>query len=254
MNKIFLRELKEFLVLLTSQQEKVFQLYYVENKGYSATGRELNISRQRVEMLCKAIKLKLEKVDLSDLISRLGIVDSIFEDKGIMINISDFKAKLSRKDVALDINEVVVLYKFFKGVELEFFEERYILVKSKLKIDKYITDCFNQKRIPTLTDISCHLRSHKFYSLIGLEELLNKNPNIVEFKGFYMYAKRIGMKEKLILILNYYNELPLGEIRRIYNDYYRESQQSSNISFRLNKHIEEFKRDGNRYSLIGGNL
>ncbi|MGL5575927.1 sigma factor-like helix-turn-helix DNA-binding protein [Cetobacterium sp.] len=254
MSKVFLRELKEFLALLTPQQEKVFQLYYVENKGYSATGRDLDISRQRVEILCKAIKLKLEKVDLSDLISRLGIVDSKFEDKGIMINISDFKAELSRKDIALDINEVVVLYKLFKGLELEFFEDRYILAKSKLKIDKDITDCFKQKRILALTDLSCHLRGYKLYSLIGLEELLNKNPNIVEFKGFYMYAKRIGMKEKLILILNYYNELPLGEIRRIYNDYYRESQQSSHISFRLNKHIEEFKRDGNRYSLIGGNL
>lgn len=251
---IKLKELKKFMLLLTSQQEKVFQLYYVENKGYSDTGRELDISRQRVEMLCKAIKLKLEKVDLSDLISRLRIVDSIFEDKGIMVNISDFKAELSRRDVALDINEVIVLYKLFKGVELEFFEDRYILAKSKLKIDEYVVDCFSQKRILTLTDLSCHLRSYKLYSLIGLEELLNKNPNIVEFKGFYMYAKRIGMKEKLILILNYYNELPLGEIRRIYNDYYRESQQSSHISFRLNKHIEEFKRDGNRYSLIGGNL
>lgn len=249
-----LKDLKGFLALLTPQQEKVFQIYYVENKGYSDIGRELNISRQRVEMLCKAIKLKLEKVDLSDLTNRLGIVDSIFEDKGIMINISDFKAELSRKDIALDINEVVVLYKLFKGVELEFFEDRYILAKSKLKIDKYVAGCFSQKRILTLTDLSCHLRSYKLYSLIGLEELLNKNSNIVEFKGFYMYAKRIGMKEKLILILNYYNELPLGEIRRIYNDYYRESQQSSHISFRLNKHIEEFKRDGNRYSLIGGNL
>ena len=251
---IKLKELKKFMLLLTPQQEKAFQLYYVENKGYSDTGRELNISRQRVEMLCKAIKLKLEKVDLSDLISRLSIVDLIFEDKGIMINISDFKAELSRREVALDINEVIVLYKLFKGVELEFFEDRYILTTSKLKIDKYVTDYFNQKRILTLTDISCHLRSYKLYSLIGLEERLNKNPNIVEFKGFYIHAKRIGMKEKLILILNYYNELPLVEIRRIFNDYYRESQQSSHISFRLNKHIEEFKRDGNRYSLIGGNL
>ncbi|MGL5023234.1 MAG: sigma factor-like helix-turn-helix DNA-binding protein [Cetobacterium sp.] len=251
---IKLKELKKFMLLLTPQQEKVFQLYYIENKGYSDTGRELDISRQRVEMLCKAIKLKLEKIDLSDLISRLRIVDSIFEDKGIMVNISDFKAELSRRDVALDINEVIVLYKLFKGVELEFFEDRYILAKSKLKIDKYITNCFNQKRILTLTDLSCHLRSYKLYSLIGLEELLNKNPNIVEFKGFYMYAKRIGMKEKLVLILNYYTELPLVEIRRVYNDYYRESQQSSHISFRLNKHIEEFKRNGNRYSLIGGNL
>lgn len=251
---IKLKELKKFMLLLTPQQLKVFQLYYVENKGYSATGRELDISRQRVEMLCKAIKLKLEKVDLSDLISRLSIVDSIYEDKGIMINTSDFKVELSRRDVALDINEVVVLYKLFKGLELEFFEDRYILAKSKLKIDKYITNCFNQKRILTLIDISCHLRNQKLYSLIGLEELLNKNPNIVEFKGFYMYAKRIGMKEKLVLILNYYDELPLAEIRRIFNDYYRESQQSSHISFRLNKHIEEFKRDGNRYNLIGGNL
>ncbi|MGL5594654.1 MAG: sigma factor-like helix-turn-helix DNA-binding protein [Cetobacterium sp.] len=249
-----LKDLKEFMTLLTPQQLKVFQLYYIENKGYSDTGRELEISRQRVEMLCKAIKLKLEKVDLSDLISRLSIVDSIFEDKGIMVNISDFKAELSRRNVVLDINEVVVLYKLFKGVELEFFEGRYILAKSKLKIDKYVADCFSQKRILTLTDISYHLRSQKLYSVIGLEELLNKNPNIVEFKGFYMYAKRIGMKEKLVLILNYYTELPLVEIRRVYNDYYRESQQSSHISFRLNKHIEEFKRDGNRYSLIGGNL
>lgn len=249
-----LKDLKEFMTLLTPQQLKVFQLYYIENKGYSDTGRELEISRQRVEMLCKVIKLKLEKADLSDLINRLSIVDLIFEDKGIMINISDFKAELSRKNIALDINEVVVLYKLFKGVELEFFEDRYILAKSKLKIDKYVADCFSQKRILTLTDISYHLRSQKLYSVIGLEELLNKNPNIVEFKGFYMYAKRIGMKEKLVLILNYYTELPLVEIRRVYNDYYRESQESSHISFRLNKHIEEFKRDGNRYSLIGGNL
>lgn len=249
-----LKDLKEFMALLTPQQSKVFQSYYVENKGYSDAGREINISRQRVEMLRKAIKLKLEKINLSDLINRLSIVGSIFEEKGIMINISDFKIELSRRETALDINEVVVLYKLFKGVELEFFEDRYILAKSKLKIDKYITDCFNQKRILTLTDISCHLRSDKLYSLIGLEELLNKNPNIVEFKGFYMYAKRIGMKEKLVLILNYYNELPSGEIRRIYNDYYSENQQSSHISFRLNKHVEEFKRDGNRYSLAGGNL
>lgn len=249
-----LKDLKKFMALLTPQQLKVFQLYYIENKGYSDTGRVLSISRQRAEMLCKAIKLKLEKVDLSDLISRLSIVDSIFEDKGIMINISDFKAELSREDVALDINEVVVLYKLFKGVELELFEDRYILAKNKLKIDEYVADCFSQKRILTLTDISHCLRNYKLYSLIGLEELLNKNSNIVEFKGIYMYAKRIGMKEKLILILNYYNELPLGEIRRIYNDYYRESQQSSHISFRLNKYVEEFKRDGNRYSLIGGNL
>lgn len=245
-----LKDLKEFMTLLTPQQLKVFQIYYVENKGYSDTGRALSISRQRVEMLCKAIKLKLEKVDLSDLISRLNIIDSIFEDKGIMINTSDFKAELSRREIALDINEVIVLYKLFKGVELEFFEDRYILVKSKLKIDKYITDYFNQKRISTLTDISCYLRSYKLYSLIGLEELLNKNLNIVEFKGFYMCAKRIGMKEKLILILNYYNELPLVEIRRVYNDYYGENQQSSHISFRLNKHVEEFKKDGNRYKLI----
>lgn len=249
-----LKELKRFISLLTPQQVKVFQLYYVENKGYSNTGRELNISRQRVEMLCKSIKVKLEKVDLFELKSKLNVVDLIFEDKGIMINISDFKAELSRREVGLDLNEVVVLYKLFRGKELEFFEDRYILAKSKLKIDKYITNCFNQKRTLTLTDISCHLRGQKLYSLIGLEELLNKNLNIVEFKGFYIYAKRIGMKEKLILILNYYNELPLGEIRRIYNDYYNESQQSSHISFRLNKHIEEFKRDGNRYSLIGGNL
>lgn len=251
---IKLKELKKFMLLLTPQQEKVFQLYYIENKGYSGIGRELDISRQRVEMLCKAIKLKLEKVNLSDLINRLSIVDSIFEDKGIMINISDFKEELSRREIVLGINEVVVLYKLFKGVELEFFEDRYILAISKLKIDKYVTDCFSQKRILTLTDISCHLRSYKLYSLIGLEELLNKNSNIVEFKGFYMCGKRIGMKEKLVLILNYYNELPLVEIRRIFNDYYRESQQSSHISFRLNKHIEEFKRDGNRYSLVGGDL
>ncbi|MGL4866454.1 MAG: hypothetical protein ACRC4T_25460 [Cetobacterium sp.] len=142
----------------------------------------------------------------------------------------------------------------FEKVDLSDLMDRYILSESKLKIDEYVVDCFSQKRILTLTDLSCHLRSHKLYSLIGLEELLNKNPNIVEFKGFYMYAKRIVMKEKLILILNYYNELPLVEIRRIFNDYYRESQQSSHISFRLNKYIEEFKRDVNRYSLMGGNL
>lgn len=254
MKKILLKDLKELMTLLTPRQEKVFQLYYVENKGYSVTGRELNISRQRAEILCKAIKLKLEKIDLSNLINKLNSIDLIFEAKGIMINISDFKEELLRREIALDISEVVVLYKLFKGVELESFEDRYILAKSKFKIDKYIADCFNQKKILTFTDISCHLRTHKLYSLIGLEELLNKNPNIVEFKGFYMYAKRIGMKEKLVLILNYYNELPLGEIRRIYNDYYRERQQSSHISFRLNKHVEEFKRDGNRYSLIGGNL
>lgn len=160
MNKVFLRNLKEFTALLTPQQLKVFQLYYVENKDYSDTGRKLNISRQGVEMLCKAIKLKLEKIDLSDLISRVNIV--IFEDNGIMVNISDFKVELSRREITLGINEVVVLYKIFKDLELEFFEDRYILVKSKLKIDKYITDCFNQKRVLTLTDLSCHLRSHSF--------------------------------------------------------------------------------------------
>lgn len=111
-------------------------------------------------MLCKAIKLKLEKIDLSDLISRVNIV--IFEDNGIMVNISDFKVELSRGEITLGINEVVILYKIFKDLELEFFEDRYILVKSKLKINKYITDCFNQKRILTLTDLSCHLRSHSF--------------------------------------------------------------------------------------------
>ena len=233
---------------------KAFQLYYIENKGYSDTGRALNISRQRVEMLCKAVKLKLEKIDLSDLINRLNNIDSIFEDKGIRIRIIDFKEELSKREIAIDINEVVVLYRLFKDKELEFFEDRYILGKSRLTIDKCIMDCFNQKRILNLIEISCHLRNNRLYSLIGLEELLGKNSNIVEFKGFYMCAKRIGMKEKLILILNYYNELPLGEIRRIYNDYYNENQQSSHISFRLNKHVEEFKRDGNRYSLIGGNL
>lgn len=250
MNKILLKDLKEFVTLLTSQQLKVFQIYYIENKGYSDIGRALNISRQRVEMLCKAVKLKLEKIDLSDLINRLNRVDSIFEAKGIMVSMFDFKEELSRREVAIDINEVVVLYRLFKDKELEFFEDRYILAKSRLTIDKCIMDCFNQKRILNLIDISHHLRNHKFYSLIGLEELLNKNPNVLEFKGFYMCAKRIGMKEKLILILNYYNKLPLGEIRRIYNDYYNENQQSSHISFRLNKHVEEFIRDGNRYNLI----
>ena len=254
MNKVFLKDLKEFMTLLTPQQLKAFQLYYIENKGYSDTGRALNISRQRVEMLCKAVKLKLEKIDLSDLINRLNNIDSIFEDKGIRIRIIDFKEELSKREIAIDINEVVVLYRLFKDKELEFFEDRYILGKSRLTIDKCIMDCFNQKRILNLIEISCHLRNNRLYSLIGLEELLGKNSNIVEFKGFYMCAKRIGMKEKLILILNYYNELPLGEIRRIYNDYYNENQQSSHISFRLNKHVEEFKRDGNRYSLIGGNL
>lgn len=250
MNKVLLKDLKEFMILLTPQQLKVFQMYYVENKGYSDTGRELDISRQRVEMLYKAIKLKLEKIDLSDLINRLNNIDSIFEDKGIMISIIDFKEELSRRKIAIDINEVVVLYRLFKDKELEFFEDRYILAKSRLTIDKYITDCFNQKRILNLMDISHHLRNHKLYSLIGLEELLDKNPNIVEFKGFYICAKRIGMKEKLILILNYYNELPLGEIRRIYNEYYNENQQSSHISFRLNKDIEEFKKNGDIFRLI----
>lgn len=254
MNKVFLKDLKEFMILLTPQQLKVFQIYYVESKGYSYTGRVLNISRQRVEMLCKAVKLKLEKIDMSDLINKLNKVDSIFEDKGIMISIFDFKEDLLKREIAIDISEVVVLYRLFKDKELEFFEDRYILAKSRLTIDKCIMDCFNQKRILNLTEISCHLRNRGLYSLIGLEELLDKNPNIVEFKGFYMCAKRIGMKEKLVLILNYYDELPLGEIRRIYNDYYSESQQSSHISFRLNKHVEEFKRDGNRYSLVGGNL
>lgn len=250
MNKVLLKDLKEFVALLTSQQLKVFQIYYIENKGYSDIGRALNISRQRVEMLCKAVKLKLEKIDLSDLINRLNRVDSIFEDKGIVISVFDFKEELSIREISIDINEVVVLYRLFKEKKLEFFEDRYILAKSRLTIDKCIMDCFNQKRILNLTEISCHLRNRGLYSLIGLEELLDKNPNIVEFKGFYMCAKRIGMKEKLILILNYYNELPLGEIRRIYNDYYNENQQSSHISSRLNKHVEEFKRDGNRYDLI----
>ena len=250
MNKVLLKDLKEFVALLTSQQLKVFQIYYIENKGYSDIGRALNISRQRVEMLCKAVKLKLEKIDLSDLINKLNRVDSIFEDKGIVISVFDFKEELSIREISIDINEVVVLYRLFKEKKLEFFEDRYILAKSRLTIDKCIMDCFNQKRILNLTEISCHLRNRGLYSLIGLEELLDKNPNIVEFKGFYMCAKRIGMKEKLILILNYYNELPLGEIRRIYNDYYNENQQSSHISSRLNKHVEEFKRDGNRYDLI----
>ena len=232
----------------------MFQIYYVENKGYSDTGRALNISRQRVEMLCKAVKLKLEKIDLSDLINRLNNVDSIFEAKGIMVSVFDFKEELSRREIAIDINEVVVLYRLFKDKEFEFFEDRYILAKSRLTIDKCIMDWFNQKRILNLAERSCHLRHRGLYSVIGLEELVDKNPNIVEFKGFYMCAKRIGMKEKLILILNYYNDLPLSEIRRIYNDYYNENQQSSHISFRLNKHVKEFKRDGNRYSLIGGNL
>ncbi|MEG1793100.1 MAG: hypothetical protein RR294_05820 [Bacilli bacterium] len=250
MNKVLLKDLKEFVALLTSQQLKVFQIYYIENKGYSDIGRALNISRQRVEMLCKAVKLKLEKIDLSDLINRLNRVDSIFEDKGIVISVFDFKEELLIREISIDINEVVVLYRLFKEKKLEFFEDRYILAKSRLTIDKCIMDCFNQKRILNLTEVSCHLRNRGLYSLIGLEELLDKNPNLVEFKGFYMCAKRIGMKEKLILILNYYNELPLGEIRRIYNDYYNKSQQSSHISFRLNKHVEEFKRDGNKYKLI----
>lgn len=50
-----LKDLKEFLALLTPQQEKAFQLYYIENKGYSATGRDLDISRQRVEMLVRQL-------------------------------------------------------------------------------------------------------------------------------------------------------------------------------------------------------
>lgn len=248
MNKFFLKDLKEFIKLLTPQQLKVFQLYYVKNKGYSTIGRELNISRQRIEILCKAIKLKLEKIDLSNLINELNSIDLIFEAKGIMINISDFKEELSRREIVLDINEIIVLYKLLKNKEIELLEERYMLNDSRLNIEKYILNSFEQKRILTLVEISNYLKNYKLYSLIGLEELLNKNLNIVEFKGFYIYAKRIGMKEKLILILNYYKELPLGEIRRIYNDYYGENQQSSHISFRLNKHIEEFKRDGNIYS------
>lgn len=248
MNKFFLKDLKEFIKLLTPQQLKVFQLYYVKNKGYSTIGRELNISRQRVEILCKAIKLKLEKIDLSNLINKLNSIDLIFETKGIMINISDFKEELSRREIALDINEIIVLYKLLKNKEIELLEERYMLSDNRLNIEKYILKSFEQKRILTLVEISNYLKNYKFYSLIGLEELLNKNLNIVEFKGFYIHAKRIGMKEKLILILNYYNELPLGEIRRIYNEYYGENQQSSHISFRLNKHVEEFKRDGKIYS------
>lgn len=133
-------------------------MYYVENKGYSETGRALNISRQRAEMLCKAIKLKLEKVDLSDLINRPNNIDSIFEAKGIMINVFDFKEELSRREIALDINEVVVLYRLFKDKELEFFEDRYILLKSKLTTDKCIMDCFNHRRILVITEISCYLR------------------------------------------------------------------------------------------------
>lgn len=248
MNKFFLKDLKEFIKLLTPQQLKVFQLYYVKNKGYSTIGRELNISRQRVEILCKAIKLKLEKIDLSNLINKLNSIDLIFETKGIMINISDFKEELSRREIALDINEIIVLYKLLKNKEIELLEERYMLSDNRLNIEKSILKSFEQKRILTLVEISNYLKNYKFYSLIGLEELLNKNLNIVEFKGFYIHAKRIGMKEKLILILNYYNELPLREIRRIYNEYYGENQQSSHISFRLNKHVEEFKRDGKIYS------
>lgn len=57
-----------------------------------------------------------------------------------------------------------------------------------------------------------------------------------------MYAKRIGMKEKLVLILNYYNKLPLGEIRRIYNDYYIQKQEAFRIAFVLNKNLKEFKK------------
>ncbi|MGL4904634.1 MAG: sigma factor-like helix-turn-helix DNA-binding protein, partial [Cetobacterium sp.] len=85
MNRIFLRELKGFLALLTPQQLKVFQLYYIENNGYSGIGRELNISRQRVEMLYKSIKLKLGKIDSVDLVNNLDTIDSIFQVKGIMI-------------------------------------------------------------------------------------------------------------------------------------------------------------------------
>lgn len=251
MNKFFLRDLNEFKKLLTSQQEKVFQLYYIENKGYSNIGRELSISRQRVEMLCKTIKLKLEKVDSLDLINRLNGIDLIFEDKGIMINISDFKAELSRREVVLDINEVIVLYKVFKGVELEFFENRYILAETKLNIDKRIADYFKQKKILTLTNMSNYLRNYKLYSLIGLEELLNKNPNIVEFKGFYICAKRIGMKEKLILILKFYKKLSLKEIKMIYNDYYNQKQEAFRIAFVLNKNLKEFKKiNDNKYTLV----
>lgn len=205
-------------------------------------------------MLYKSVKLKLEKLDLLDLLNNLNVIESIFEINGIMISISEFKAELSRRGIASDINEVRVLYKLLKNKEIYFIEDRYILNESILNINKYIIEIFQEKRILSLTGISVCLRNQKIYSLLGLEELLNRNPNIVEFKGFYIYAKRIGMKEKLILILNYYNELSLREIRKIYNDYYEENQQSCNVSFRLNKHVEEFKRDGNRYSLIGGNL
>lgn len=250
MNKVFLRDLKEFITLLTPQQLKVFQIYYVEDNGYSDTGRKLNISRQRVEMLCKGIKSKLEKVNFLDLINNLNIVDSIFETKGIMINITDLKDELLIRKIPLDINEVVVLYKLFKNKKIEFLEENYILSDNKLNIEKYIINSFEEERILNLIELNHHLKNYKFYNLIGLKEILSKNPNIVEFKEFYIYAKRIGIKEKLILILNYYNELSLGEIRTIYNDYYSENQQSSHLSFRLNKHIEEFKREDNRYSLI----
>lgn len=158
MNKIFLKILKEFITLLTLQQLKVFQMYYVENKGYSNTGRALNISRQRVEMLCKAVKLKLEKLELSNLINRLNNIDSIFEDKGILLSVFDFKEELLRREIAIDRNEVVVLYRLFKDKELEFFEDRYILAKIRLTIDKCIMDCFNQKRILNLIEISYHLK------------------------------------------------------------------------------------------------
>lgn len=249
-----LKNLKKFIFLLTPQEKNVFQRYCIENRGYSDIGRELNISRQRVEMLYKSIKLKLGKIDSVDLVKNLDAIDSIFQAKGIIISIPEFKAELSRRSIASDINEVRVLYKLLKNKEIYFIEDRYILNESTLNINKYIIKSFQEKRILSLTDISVCLRNQKIYSLLGLEELLNKNPNIVEFKGFYIYAKRIGMKEKLILILNYYNELSLREIRKIYNDYYEENQQSCHVSFRLNKHVEEFKRDGNRYSLIGGNL
>ncbi|MGL4867033.1 MAG: hypothetical protein ACRC4S_00010, partial [Cetobacterium sp.] len=189
MNRIFLRELKGFLALLTPQQLKVFQLYYIENNGYSGIGRELNISRQIVEMLYKSIKLKPGKIDSVDLVNNLDTIDSIFQVKGIMISIPEFKAELSRRSIASDINEVRVLYKLLKNKEIYFIEDRYILNESTLNINKYIIKSFQEKRILSLTDISVCLRNQKIYSLLGLEELLNKNPNIVEFKGFYIYAK-----------------------------------------------------------------
>lgn len=53
----------------------------------------------------------------------------------MMISVFDFKEELSRKEIATDINEVVVLYRLLKDKELEFFEDRYILFKSKLTIN-----------------------------------------------------------------------------------------------------------------------